>query len=62
MPDITREIADLRQTEAFLLDHGMKFLTPIPLPHHLEGRMRIVRIWMHVRERREALELEARNG
>jgi hypothetical protein len=62
MPEITREIADLRQTEAFLARHGMRFLTPMSTAENRAAHHLIMRIWWHVKERREALELEVRNG
>jgi hypothetical protein len=60
MTDITREIADLRQTEAFLLKHGVQFLKPIETAEDRAAYNLSVRIWWHVKSRREALELEAK--
>jgi hypothetical protein len=51
-----REIADLRQTEEFLLEHGMRCLPAIPMPQHRRTLDWISRVWWRVKERREALE------
>lgn len=56
---LQREISDLRKTEQFLLDHGMRCLPLIPMPGDRRTLNWIARVWWRVMERRSALEQQS---